>query len=125
MSRFYGMSVRISNYDPAKADAIIEAATEEWPFEGLVSDDAELSGYGEDHLNAGYSEEDFVADFTAAVWRANGAYCDVVVSATYLEDLPSESYQMAKADYARLVADKTDTQTAEGVDDEDHVDRGD
>ena len=26
MSRFYGMSVRISNHDPARADVIIETA---------------------------------------------------------------------------------------------------
>lgn len=124
MSRFYGMSVRISNHDPAKGDAIIETAEEEWPFRGLTDNGTSLSGYGEDNLIAGCSEKDFVEQFTAAIWRANGAYCDVKVVATYLEDLPNESYCLDRADYTRLIIGKSDTRSAEGVDDEDHVDRG-
>ena len=73
MSRFYGMSVRISNHDPARVAAIIEAAEEEWPFGGLTDNGTSLSGYGEDNLIAGCSEKDFAEQFTAAIWRANGA----------------------------------------------------
>ena len=125
MSRFYGMSVRISNHDPAMADAIIETAEEEWPFGGLTDNGTSLSGYGEDNLIAGCSEKDFVEQFTAAIWRANGAYCDVKVVATYLEDLPNESYQLDKADYTRLIGRAASTSPRGEANAEDHVDRGD
>lgn len=36
------------------------------------------------------------------VWRANGKFCDVSVHATYLEDLPSETYSFDEADFERL-----------------------
>jgi hypothetical protein len=38
-----------------------------------------------------------------AIWRANGAYCDVTVDATYLESLPYETHCLSEADYARLI----------------------
>ena len=124
MSRFYGMSVRISNHDPARVAAIVEAAEEEWPFGGLTDNGTSLSGYGQDNLIAGCSEKDFAEQFTAAIWRANGAYCNVKIVATYLEDLPCETYRLEKADYARLITGQPDAQSAEGEDDEDHIDCG-
>ena len=124
MSRFYGMSVRISNHDPAKASAIIETAEEEWPFGSLTDNGTSLSGYGEDNLIAGCSERDFAEQFTAAIWHANGAFCDVKVVATYLEDLPNESYCLDRGDYARLIEGAVGTSPRGDANDEDHVDRG-
>jgi hypothetical protein len=124
MSRFYGMSIRISNHDPVRVAAIVEVAEEEWPFGGLTDNGTALSGYGEDNLIASCSKKDFAEQFTAVIWRANGAYCDVEIIATYLEDLPCETYCLAKADYTRLITGQPDAQPAEGVDDEDHIDRG-
>ena len=124
MSRFYGMSVCISNPDPARVATIVEAAEEEWPFGGLTDNGTSLSGYGEDNLIAGCSEKDFAEQFTAAIWRANGTYCDVEIVATYLGDRPCETYRLQKANYARLITGQTAVQSAKGVNDENHVDRG-
>ena len=125
MSRFYGMSVRISNHDPARADAIIEAAEEEWPFGDLTDNGQSLSGYGEDNLNAGCSEHMFAEEFAMVIWEANGAYCDVNVVATYLEDLPNAGYSLNRADYARLIGRAASTSSRGDENAEDHVDRGD
>ena len=38
-----------------------------------------------------------------AIWRANGGFCEVVVNATYLEELPYEIHALDEADYARLI----------------------
>ena len=42
-----------------------------------------------------------------AIWRANGSFCEVVVNATYLEDLPYETYTLDESDYARLIQANT------------------
>jgi hypothetical protein len=41
-----------------------------------------------------------------AIWRANGGYCEVVVNATYLEDLPYEIHTLDQTDYERLMQPK-------------------
>lgn len=49
-----------------------------------------------------------------AIWRANGAYCDVTVRATYLEELPYETHCLDEADYARLIGGTQEKQHAHG-----------
>jgi hypothetical protein len=112
MSRFYEMSVEVSGHDPAKVPQIQAAAEEQWPF-----DDWWLSGNGDqgaaemrasaqDSLCGGESEEEFTERLSVAIWRANGSFCQVVVDATYLENLPYETHTLYEADYARLMQQK-------------------
>jgi len=103
MSRYYGMNVTISGHNPALAEAIQAAAGEEWPFEDWSDSDEQLTAYAEDNLCGGESEELFTERLSVAVWRANGAYCDVTVDATYLESLPYETHCLNEADYSRLI----------------------
>jgi hypothetical protein len=105
MSRFYGMSVEITDFPPDAIDRIKQAARGEWPFEqwnGAVKPGG-ISAYAEERLCGGESEEMFTERLAVAVWRAAGAFCRVSVDATYLEDLPYETHSLDEDDYARLL----------------------
>jgi len=54
----------------------------------------------------GRSEEQFTERLSVAIWRANDGFCEVVVNATYLEELPYEIHSLDQTDYARLIQDK-------------------
>jgi hypothetical protein len=103
MSRYYGMSVTISSHNRERTEAIREAAAIEWPFEEWTNTDDQIYAYAEDNLCGGETEEQFAERLTVAIWRANGAYCEVSVDATYLESLPYETHSLDEDDYARLV----------------------
>ncbi len=107
MSRCYSMTVTISNHDPARLDAIKDAAKAEWPFDDW-SDSGGRSGkdptaMAEDSLSLGESEKKFAERLSVAVWKANMAYCEVTLEATCLENLPHETHCLDKADYKRLI----------------------
>jgi len=38
-----------------------------------------------------------------AIWRANGCFCEVTVTATYLDELPYECYCFARGEYDKLM----------------------
>jgi hypothetical protein len=59
-------------------------------------------------------EEEFTERLSVAIWRANGAYCEVTVNATYLENLPYETHCLNEADYARLIDKQQEQQDANG-----------
>lgn len=105
MSRFYNMGLEITGYDPARKEAIIDAAHEEWSFEACWDggDENAICSYGEDYLCGGESEEEFTERLSLAIWKANGAYCEVTVDATCLENLPFETHCLDEDDYQRLM----------------------
>jgi hypothetical protein len=112
MSRFYEMSVEISGHDPAKATEIRAAAEEEWPFDdwrGCPWDESQgtaMHASAQHQLCGGESEEQFTERLSVAIWRANDGFCEVVVNATYLEELPYEIHSLDQADYERLIQGK-------------------
>ena len=124
MSRFYEMSVEVSEHDPAKMAQIQEAAEGEWPFDDWFDSGENLTASGQANLSGGETEEEFTERLSLAIWRANGGYCRVSVDATYLENLPYETHELEESDYARLIEAKHDQDTGE-TKDEDHVDRRD
>jgi hypothetical protein len=102
------MTVQVSGYDLAKVSQIQAAAGKEWPFEewglsGSVHDDPGMQASAQDSLCGGESEEEFVERLSLAIWRANGSYCQVVVDATFLENLPYETHTLDETDYVRLI----------------------
>jgi hypothetical protein len=112
MSRNYSMTVIVSSYDPEKATAIREAANEEWSFEDWHEDPPEaqrrqLMGWGDGKLCAGEGEEEFVHRLAKAIWKANGAYCDIEVQSVFLDDLPNEVYELDEDAYDRLMESET------------------
>jgi hypothetical protein len=106
------MSVEISGHDPAKVPQIQAAAEKEWPFDDwwFSGDEdqgaADMRASAQHQLCGGEGEEEFAERLSVAIWRANGSYCQVVVDATYLENLPYETHALDEADYARLIQGK-------------------
>lgn len=112
MSRFYEMSVEVAGHDRAKVAEIQAAAEQEWPFgewwRAGDHDAATMHASGQGSLGGGESEVEFTERLSRAIWCANGRYCRISVSATCLEDLPYESYELDELDYARLIEGKHD-----------------
>ena len=102
MSRYYQMDIEIDDGDPAKFDKIKEAIGHVWSI-----DDEDtwrpaknrIDFWGKDYLCGGESEDEFASRVTREIWEANGAYCCVVVNATYLEELPYETYHDGEHEY--------------------------
>jgi hypothetical protein len=106
MSRAYNMSITIGGFHTDRGDAIVEAASQEWPFAdwwGGGDLDSELHASAESSLCGGEGEEEFADRLARAVWEANGGFCEVTVDATYLESLPFETHWRDEDDYERLV----------------------
>ena len=81
MSRYYEMGVEILGYAPEKEDQIKQAAEQEWPFaDWSSSGDGTLQASAQDTLGGGESEEQFTERLSVAIWRANGSFCEVVVT---------------------------------------------
>jgi hypothetical protein len=121
MSRWYGMQVMITGFPSALVDEIKQAAEAEWPFEDWAGDgqENELTSYAEGNLCGGEDESEFTERLALAVWQAAGAYCEVTVDATYLEDLPRESHSLDEEDYARLIEGQANPSSTGGTSDED------
>jgi hypothetical protein len=113
MSRYYEMTVEVSDHDPARVPQIQVAAEKEWPFTDWWSsgdgDDsaANMQASAQHSLCGGESEEQFSERLSMAIWQANGGFCRVSVDATFLENLPYQTYAPDEADYARLIRGKT------------------
>ena len=107
------MAVEISGYDRDKASEIQAAAEREWPFSDwwLAGDEdesePEMQASAEHSLAGGESEEEFTERLSLAIWRTNGGYCEVIVSATFLENLPYEIHTLDEDDYERLIQTNT------------------
>ena len=116
MSRHYEMTVEITGHRPEKADAIRDAAASLWGFTDWYDQDDTLTlgASAEGSLCGGESEEEFTERLSMAIWKANGAYCDVTVDATYLESLPYESHCLNEDDYTRLIGKQQERQDANG-----------
>ena len=103
MSRHYSMSVTITGALPDRFTSVMAAASAEWEFDDWDSHEGILLGSGDAQLFGGETEEQFAERLTKAIWRANGGPCRVEVIATYLDELPCESYSLGAGDYDRLM----------------------
>jgi hypothetical protein len=109
MSRYYHMSVAVTGVAPERAETVKQAAETEWPFEDWYLDGRSvLTASADDNLCGGETEEEFAVRLAKAIWAANGGFCVVEISATYLENVPSETYCLGEDDYHRLTAQPAD-----------------
>ena len=104
MSRNFSMFVTISGINPDRTEAVQQAAGGEWPFDDWYESDGVLTSDGDSQLGGGESDDEFSQRLVKAIWAANGGFCEVEVSSTYLDDLPYESFCFDESDYARLTA---------------------
>ena len=104
MSRHYEMMITVNDMAPDRKDAIEEAARAEWDFGDCYEGERSMTLSGDGRLCGGESEDEFAERITKTILRANGQFCAVEVTATYLESLPYETYQLDKDDYDRLQA---------------------
>ena len=103
MSRYYNMHVTIIGANPDRFDAVKDAASDEWDFEDWDEYGGTLEASADDQLCAGVTEEAFAKQLAKAIWTANGGPCEVEVIATYLENLPRETYTFDASDYERII----------------------
>lgn len=103
MSRCYLMSVEVRKPKPSRLRDIEIAAEQEWPFtEWIWFESQKLnSSYAEGPLCGGETEKEFSHRLTKAIWKANGGYCPVKVSATCLNEIPQNEYELTRADYSK------------------------
>ena len=107
MSRAYDMYVQVTGFQPERLDALKAAATDIWNFEWFTDSPTLLDGFGESQLCGGETEDQFAERLAKAIWSANGAFCPVQVTATYMENLPHEDYEFDEEDFQRLQTQTT------------------
>ena len=108
MSRYYQMNVEVQGFNKDKENDITAILKVNWNYDSCSSYIDEelgpvLSMTGDGYLTAGCTEEQYAEDTAKDVWEENGGYCFVVITATYLEDLPFEEYTFDDKAYEELV----------------------
>jgi hypothetical protein len=93
----YDIRVEITGFRKQKIQDIKDAANKLWDFkwENLGRDahrGIPLCGQGQCNLGGGVTDAEFAKNLTKAIFKANGKPCKVLVLTTYLEDLPTDSY---------------------------------
>ena len=102
MSRSYEMAIEISGIKKERRKNIQKAVQREWNIEVFDFGNRDAFASGEGNLSGGESEEGFAERVARTIWQANGAYCQVAVKATYLEELPFETYSFDQKTYQRF-----------------------
>lgn len=106
MSRYYEMTVEVTGFALSKKYDIQAAAEEQWSFSDwyVPHSNTAMTATGQSNLCGGEDEGSFAVRVAKAIWKANGAFCQVDVRATCLEDIPYEAYSMGENDYEKLEA---------------------
>ncbi|MGO8748719.1 MAG: hypothetical protein ACLQNE_22340 [Thermoguttaceae bacterium] len=114
MTRYYEMSVEVTKHNTERRDAIQEVARREWPFDDWREQGETLKASAAGSLCCGESDSQFADRLALAIWKANGAYCDVTVKTAHLESLPCEEYRPGDDDYAQLIGQQQEQHDANG-----------
>ena len=104
MSRYYQMNIAVDDVSKKEHTTCLGVCIEEWGCDGervdMWREDFQYFSFtGNGSLSGGESEEEFTDRITHAMWKALGRFISVRIEATYLEDLPCESYELDKSDY--------------------------
>ena len=108
MSRAYDMYLQVAQIKPKCRKAIKKAAEDNWPFDWCIDSPTLLEGMGESSLCGGEGEQEFAQRLARAIWQAHGSYCEVIVTATYLENRPHQDYEFQEDDYLRLTGEPSE-----------------
>lgn len=104
------MYIKIEEVDTLEKEVILRikrALKEKWFHDGLDTIDditsngekSTIEGSYDGYLCGGESEEEFSLRITKTVWDIAGKFIPVHIAATYLEELPHETYEFDKNDY--------------------------
>jgi hypothetical protein len=99
------MCIEVTDFCLEKTEEIKAACNREWAFEDWVDPrpgNVYLRSTADGSLCGGESEEEFSDRIAITIWKANGKYCEVMVSAIYMEELPFENHVRDENDYDRL-----------------------
>lgn len=109
MSRAYEMTVEIEDYKARNLPKVVRACRREWDFapDDFIREKTDplkrrfdkVIATAQGSLCGGEEEHEFANRLVRAVWKANGGYCYVEVHATFLENLPYESYTFDEDDF--------------------------
>jgi hypothetical protein len=109
MSRYYGMTIVVTEYKPSKVATIKEAAELEWDFTDWYEHENRLTATANGNLCGGETDDDFADRLAKTVWQANGGFCEVSVQTTCLEYLPYEDHSFDEDDYGRITGTHAET----------------
>ena len=103
------MTVEIKGHKARNLSKIVRACRKEWNFapddfirertDPLKRRYDKVIATAQGSLCGGEQEHEFANRLLRGIWRANGGYCYVEVHATYLENLPYESYTFDEDDF--------------------------
>ena len=102
MSRSYEMAIEVTGITWGRKKQVKDAVRSEWNAETIYGRGRDAFIAGEGSLSGGESEEEFSRRLARAVWKANKGYCEVLVKATSLENLPYETYYFGRGDYKKI-----------------------
>jgi len=103
MSRYYEMAFEVNTADltEEEIDKVKDEIEELW---GIDTDDMScfgntLEASGNNFLCGGESEDEFARRAVRQIWETLGDFVKIEVRATFLEELPFESYEFDEDDY--------------------------
>jgi len=92
----------VNGFDKDRLDDVEKVVNQEWNVEDRYCGcDSSICLSGKGYLCGGVSEEEFAERLARAVMDANQGPCEVLVHATFLEDLPCGTYCFDEKDYDR------------------------
>jgi hypothetical protein len=98
----YDVHVEVTGYRPQKERAVTHSAITAWPGNPELHHEVAHSTIlvrGRMEI-PGFKHPIRVADaITHAIWRANKAFCRVLVGVTYIENAPYDAFELEKCDY--------------------------
>lgn len=109
MGRSYEIGLSINNVLPERVEKVKQAATTLWSFEGWnitkQTDDDSFNMYaaGQDTLY-GETDDAFAHRLANMVWNANGGFCPINVTVTFIEEAPYEEYFFDEEYYSELTS---------------------
>ena len=97
------MWVNVSKYREDNDEAFRQAAESVWSFSEWCNGYGMMQSFAFGFLCEGESESHCAERLAVAIWKANGAYCNVIVVTTCLENATCGEFCPTETDYARLI----------------------
>ena len=108
MSRLYEITIELKNINPERIDNIKQWLCDEY---GYDTDDWHRSGWAVTshvYLCRGVTENEYLDLIGKDIWQLNGSYCDIEITFTCLEYVPTEQYSLDEDDYEKLMSGDND-----------------